>query len=62
MFAAAMHGAEAERRHRVIQPMQCLQLRGLMDELAASIGTGHMLTQGAMRHFAQMRAMSKDRA
>jgi hypothetical protein len=33
------------------------QVRGLLDQLAASIGPGHMLMQGGARHLSKMNAI-----
>ncbi len=44
-----------------LPPFPSFQVRGLLDELAASIGGGHMLMQGAMRYFAQATVMAKKR-
>ncbi|GAX75297.1 hypothetical protein CEUSTIGMA_g2742.t1 [Chlamydomonas eustigma] len=45
-----------------LQHQRLAEARPLLDDLAASIGPGHMLVQGAMRYFAQITVMmSKQR-
>ena len=42
-----------------LQQQTLAEARSVLDELAAAIGAGHMLSQGAMRYYAQINVMMK---